>query len=431
MTRYPELNRVGLLAEIGNAREIYTSGCAAEIVALPDLLSDALPDASITNILSPLINRRSYASPVSGRRARTFFLNREVKLHMSAGVIDLCPWSYQQIIHWLKDVVKMDVAIIMVSPPDANGWVSIGVQGDFFPLFRNRIGKIIAVVNPQMPTTRSQFQIALSEFDAVFSYDQPLLSPPADVGDVDPMVEIIAGNVANLIPDGATIQLGLGKISQAVARTLVDHRNLGVLSGLVDDNILHIEGKGVLDKSRPIVAGAAIGSVEMYEALHDNPRFRFTTSEETHGFASLVNAESYHSINSTLQVDLFGQINSELVNGRLISTPGGFTDTLRGAYMNPKGRAIVTLRARGGTKTAPGIVAHLSSPSMVSSSKSDADAVVSEFGVAELRNLSMDQRAHALIAIAAPEDRARLSNEWDAFHAGNRTGPARIGADVK
>lgn len=431
MTRYPELNRADLLAAIGDAREIYSSGCAAEIAVLPDLLGDALPDASVTNILSPLINRRSYASPVSGRRARTFFLNREVKLHMAAGVIELCSWSYQQIIHWLKNVVRTDVAIIMVSPPDAAGLVSIGVQSDFFPLFQHRIGKCIAVVNPQMPATRSQYRIALSEFDSVFSYDHPLLSPLVDDGEADPVVATIAGNVANLLPDGATIQLGLGKISQAVARALVDHRNLGVLSGLVDDNILHIEEKGVLDRSRPIMTGAAIGSPELYAALHDNPRFRFTTSEETHGLASLVNAPNYHSINSTLQVDLFGQINSEMVNGRLISTPGGFTDTLRGAYMNPTGRAIVTLRARGGAKTAPGIVAHLSSPTMVSSAKSDVDAVVSEFGVAELRNLSMDQRAHALIAIAAPEDRARLSNEWDAFHTENKTGPARVGTEVK
>lgn len=418
--RFPELTSEGLASTLGAPREIYVSGCAAEITALPDLMGNGYAGATVTAILSPLINVRSYASPAAGRRCRSFFLNAEVKRHLDQGAVDLCPWSYSQIGHWLTQRAQMDAAVVMISPPDAAGMVSLGVQTDFLPLFRHRVGRLIAVINPQMPRTVGMSQIPLSAFAAVFSADQPLLTPATAPETEDPEIERIAALVADMIPDGATIQLGLGKVSQSVARGLVSHQKLSVVSGLVDDNILMIEGMGVLDRSRPIVTGAAIGSRVLYDALEGNERFCFSTTAETHGLDSLLGHDRFFSVNTTLQVDLFGQINSEMVNGRMISTPGGFPDFLRGATMSATGRGIVTVRARGGAKTAPGIVAQLSAPAAVSAAKTDADVVVSEFGVAEVRFLSMDARAEALIAIAAPEDRDRLQDEWDAFRRGGR-----------
>lgn len=422
--RFPDLTADGLIGALGTACEVYVSGCAAEIVALPDMLGNRLAGATITSILSPLVNVRSYASPHVGRRCRTFFLNAEVKKHLDLGVVDLCPWSYSQIAYWLAHRAAIDAVVVMVTPPDADGFVSLGVQTDFFPLFRHRVGKLIAVVNPQMPRTMGMSRFPLSGFAAVFAIDQPLLSPPeAHEGD-DPEIKQIASHVANMIPDGATIQLGLGKVSQSVARGLVNHKALGVVSGLVDDNILTLEGLGVLDRTRPILTGAAIGSRALYEALNGNERFCFSTTAETHGLDSLLGHDRFYSVNTTLQVDLFGQINSELVNGRMISTPGGFPDFLRAATMNPTGRGIVTVRARGGAKTAPGIVTQMTSPAGVSAAKTDVDVVVTEFGVAEVRFLTLDARAEALIAIAAPEDRDRLQGEWDMFRRGGR--PAAV-----
>lgn len=418
--RFPDLTTDALIAAIGPALEVYVSGCAAEITTLPDLMGDALAGVTVTSILSPLVNMRSYAAPAVGRRCRTFFLNAEVKRHLDQGVIDLCPWSYAQIAYWFAHKAAIDAAVVMVSPPDADGLVSLGVQSDFLPLFRHRIGRLIAVVNPQMPRTLGMTQIPLSDFFAVFSTDQPLLSPPAATEGDDPDIARIADHVAALIPDGATIQLGLGKVSQSVAKGLVGHKGLAMVSGLVDDNILMLEGMGVMDRSRAIVTGAAIGSRVLYDAVDGNERFRFSTTAETHGLDSLLGRDCFYSVNTTLQVDLFGQVNSEVVNGRMISTPGGFPDFLRGATMNPTGRGIVTVRARGGAKTAPGIVMQMTAPASVSAAKTDVDVVVSEFGVAELRFLPMDARAEALIAIAAPEDRDRLQSEWDAFRRGGR-----------
>ncbi|MFV0490699.1 MAG: acetyl-CoA hydrolase/transferase family protein [Pseudorhodobacter sp.] len=417
--KYTDLTSEALIRELGCAREIYVSGCAAEITALPDLLGHSQAGATVTTILSPLVNTRSYADPVSGRRCRSFFLNREIKEHMRGGYVDFCPWSYSRIAQWLCDDVVMDAAVIMTSPPDDHGRVSLGIQTDFFPLFRHRTRKLIAVVNPELPYTEGPTVLPLEDFDAVFAAEQPLLTAPAG-GKSDEVATAIATNVAELLPDGATIQLGLGKVSQAVAGLLLSHRDLSMVSGLVDDNVLRLDEAGAMRRDRPIITGAAIGSAGFYATLHCNPRFSFRPTDLTHASGVLAKLDRFFSVNSTLQVDLFGQINSEMVNGRLISTPGGFPDFLRGAMLNPEGRSIVTVRARGGHKTAPGIVSQFTSPAAVTGTKTDIDIVVSEFGVAEVAGLTMDARAATLIAIAAPEDRDRLQDEWDAYRITGR-----------
>lgn len=420
LRKFPELTAKALAKEIVGAKEIYVSGCAAEITALPRLLGAA--GATVTAILSPLINTRSYADPATGRRCRSFFLNREIREHMRSGHAELCPWSYGRIARWLGAEVVMDAAVIMTSPPDEGGRVSLGVQTDFLPLFRHRVGRLIAVVNPELPFTEGPTVLPLDRFDAVFSVDQPLLSVPAESGALDEVTRAIAAHVAGLVPDGATIQLGLGKVSQAVAGLLGGHRGLGMVSGLVDDNVLRLEMAGAMRRDQPIVTGAAIGTPDLYAALHRNARFSFKPADQTHAPRLLAELPLFHSINSSLQVDLFGQINSEMVNGRLISTPGGFPDFLRGAVINPEGRSIVTVRARGGGKVAPGIVSQLTNPASVTGTKTDVDTVVSEFGVAQVVGLSLDARAQALIAIAAPEDRDRLQAEWDEYRITGRTG---------
>ncbi|RJG03290.1 acetyl-CoA hydrolase/transferase family protein [Noviherbaspirillum sedimenti] len=414
-----DLTGNGLVDAIGPAREIYVSGCSAEIVGLPELLGNSLPGATVTGILSPLLNTRSYASPVSGRRCRTFFLNKEIKQHLSAGLVDLCPWTYSQISNWLRNTINFDAAVVMVSPPDDQGRVSLGVQCDFLPLFRGRVKRLIGVVNPKMPYTFGDTTIPLDAFSAVFGLEHDLLSPPAPkAAEANPSIETIGRAIADLIPDGATIQLGIGKIPQAVSRRLTEHRNIGVISGLVDDDILYMEDQGVLDRSKPIVTGVAIGSSELYAQVHKNPRFSFQPCSRTHKLEALIGVDRFYSVNATLQIDLFGQINSEMIDGRFISVPGGFPDFLRGASMNPTGRAIVALQASAGKSTSPGIVFSLSTPASVTATKTEVDLIVTEFGVAQLKNLSMDQRAEALIAIAAPEDRDALQAEWSAFRGG-------------
>lgn len=411
---------------IGATREIWVSGCSAEIAGLPDLLDEGGVTARVSGIVSPLMNVRSYASPQLGRRCRTFFLNRELRQHLTDGYVDLCPWTYSQITRWLQEKSDFGAAVIMVSPPDNEGNVSLGVQCDFLPLFRHRVKRLIAVVNNQMPFTFGVTRIPLDEFSAVFEIDQSLLTLPVASGDTSEAIERIARNIAEAIPDGATLQLGIGKIPQTVLSKMRDHHSIRIHSGLVDDDVLLMEDAGVLDLHHPIRTGVAMGSPELYRRVARNPRFHFCPSSETHLAESIRLAGNFRSVNAALQVDLFGQVNSEMVDGRLISVPGGFPDFQRGAANNPEGRSILAIHARAGAKTRPGIVAALSVPAQVSAAKTDVDMIVTEFGVAELRDLSMDERAEALIEIAAPEDRNALSNAWDEMRSRALGRPAAI-----
>jgi acyl-CoA hydrolase len=314
---------------------------------------------------------------------------------------------------WMAAKVTFDAAVIMVSAPDARGHVSLGTQADFLPIFRHRIGRMIAVINPAMPRTSGHEAIPLDAFAAVFETDQPLLSPKADTAEADSTTQAIARRVAEVVPDGASIQLGIGKLAQAVSRGLAGHRRLRIISGLVDDDVLRLDEAGALDRDLPITTGVAIGSQAFYAALDGNRRFAFCPATHTHNAAALAAADPFFAINTTMQVDLFGQVNSEMVNGRMISVPGGFPDFHRAARTGRNGRAIVALRAGASGKAGPGIVPCLSTPAAVTATKTDIDIVVTEFGVADLRDASFDQRAERLIAIAAPGDRDSLFNDWD------------------
>lgn len=407
-----DLTASALADALGPSREIWVSGCSAEIAGLPDLLDEGGITGRISGIISPLLNTRSYASPDLGRRARTFFLNKELRTHLAEGHVDLCPWTYTQIMAWLQGPLPVDAAIVMVSPPDANGNVSLGTQCDFLPLFHQRLPRLIAVINPHMPYTLGDNLIPLVRFSAVFEQSQPLLSLSHRASAADPQIDRIATNIANLIPDGATIQCGIGRIPQAVFSKMRDHRGIKVQSGLVDDDILLLEDLGVLDQARAIRTAVAMGSDALYQRVAHNPRFHFCATDQTHTIAALSAATDFRSINAALQVDLFGQVCAEMVDGRLIAMPGGFPDFVRGAGTAPNARSIIAVQAGAGTKTKPGIVASLSQPAQVTATKTEVDTIVTEFGTAHLRELSMDQRAEALIAIAAPQDQNSLSEAW-------------------
>ncbi|WP_051419642.1 acetyl-CoA hydrolase/transferase C-terminal domain-containing protein [Paracoccus pantotrophus] len=407
-----DLTGAALADALGPSREVWVSGCSAEIAGLPELLDEGGVTARISGIISPLLNTRSYASPALGRRCRTFFLNRELRDHLAEGHVDLCPWTYSQIMRWLCDSAPIDAAIVMVSAPDAEGNVSLGVQCDFLPLFRHRLGRMIAVINPHMPFTLGEALVPLDCFSAVFESDQELLTLPEARQASDPQIDRIAANIAAQIPDGATVQCGIGRIPQAVFSRMRDHRDIRVHSGLVDDDILLLEDLGVLDRDTPIRTGVAMGSVALYRRIDRNPRFHFCATDRTHVQDAICATPGFRSVNAALQVDLFGQINAEMVDGRLISVPGGFPDFVRGAGAAAGARSIVAVQARGGAKTRPGIVAALSHPAQVTAAKTDVDMIVTEFGTAELRDLSMDQRAEALIGIAAPEDQPALATAW-------------------
>ncbi|WP_051419713.1 acetyl-CoA hydrolase/transferase family protein [Paracoccus pantotrophus] len=397
---------------LAGAREIYVSGCSAEISDLPGMLGATPEGASITGIFSPILNTQSYADTLSRRRCRTFFLNRDLRRDMASGLVDFCPWTYTGITGWLGAPGRFDTAIVMVSPPDAEGRCSFGTQADFLPDFYRNVPRLIGVINPNMPATAGVEGIPISRFAATFEYDFPLLEIAAKDQGSDPASDAIARNLAGLIPDGATLQMGIGRVPQAMAAALVGHRGLRVHSGLVDDNTLLLERSGALDPRVPITSGVAMGSGELYDTIRNNPRFSFQPTSHTHSQAVIAAIPKFFAINAAIQVDLFGQINSEGSDGRLLASPGGLPEFLRGADQSPGGAAIIALRAGRSRKGEGGIVPRICEPRLVTSPRYDVDIVVTENGVADMRHLSMDERAEALIAVADPAEQAALAESW-------------------
>lgn len=409
-----QLKAAALANALGDAQEIYVSGCSAEVPGLSELLSEAGITATITGITSPILNVGSYADQALRRRYRTFFLNAALRRDMAAGLVDFCPWTYGAISKWLSKPKRFDAAIVMVSPPDADGLCSFGTQSDFLPDFYQDMPRLIGVINPNMPRTLGVPGISLVQFSTLFELDVPVMSISGDDVPDDPLSETIARHVANLIPDGATIQMGIGKVPQALTQALVSHRHLRVHTGLVDSNIIALEASGALSSDHPIVTGVAMGSRELYDLVHENPRFRFAPASYTHAAEVLANTPKLIAMNGALQVDLFGQLNSEGGDGRILASPGGLPEFLRGAQRSEGGLVIVALKAQRGRKGEGGIVAQISEPRLVTGPRYDIDVVVTEHGAMDLRQLSLDQRAEALISLADPDMRATLTDRWAA-----------------
>ncbi len=399
-----------------NARSVYVSACAAEIGDAPDLFRRHPPqDATVTGLFTPLVNKLSYVDPEIGLTVRTFFLTKGLKQHLPTGMVDYCPWRYGMIDRFLSAPGRFDTAVAMVSPPDSEGRCSFGVQADFLPSFYGQIPNLIGFINPHMPRTAGHPTIPYASFAAVVDYPVALKAAQFPAADADALA--IAGRIAALVPDGATVQCGIGQIPSAALAALKHHRGLKVHSGVVDDGILTLEAGGALDRDAPIVTGTAVGSRMLYDALSDTARFSLRPVAFTHAFGSVAGTPNFHAINSVLQIDLFGQVSAEGSAGRLVASPGGLPDFTRAALHSPGGRSIVAVRAREGGK-ARGIVPLLDHPHTATCPAADADIVVTEFGAADIRDLSLDRRAEALIAIADPARQASLAADWAKIRTG-------------
>jgi acyl-CoA hydrolase len=256
--------------------------------------------------------------------------------------------------------------------------------------------------------------LAVADADLLVTLEGPLVEAPAaketETG------ATIARRVADLVPDGAHIQIGIGGAPDRVWTFLRDHRGLVLRSGMATCGLRELAEVGALANGGDHLAGIAYGSVDFYNWLRDTDLVKFATTLETHGLPALIATPRLHSINSALEVDLFGQVNVEWQGRALSSGVGGGPDFMRAAAFSPGGRSIIALPATARTGKVSRIVAHLDRPS-VSVARSDIDTVVTEYGVAELRNKGLDERARALIAIAAPHFRSELDEEWRALRA--------------
>lgn len=403
-----------IIAELRPGLEVYLQGAVGEPLALREALMaapEALSGVSLTSCLIPGINGFDYAALNPLARLTTFMLPPALRASFETGSVVVRPMAYSQIAEWMRSGPAPDLAILQVTPPDAEGLCSYGPCADFAPIVARRAGRRLAFVNPLLPRPRQGPTIPHASLDIAIEAEGPFITavePPPTPAQAE-----IARRVAAMVPDAAAIQTGIGGVPAATLAELTKRRGLRVHSGLVTEGYRLLDEAGALAPRDDIVTGFACGSADFVKWACD--RCLFADAGVTHGAAPLARIDHFFAINSALEVDLFGQANIEWRAGQLVSGLGGAPDFARAARRSRGGRAILALPASAGRTSR--IVARLTSPT-VSLPAADADLVITEHGIADVRGLTLDERAEALIEVAASEHRAALAEAWSEIRRG-------------
>jgi acyl-CoA hydrolase len=321
------------------------------------------------------------------------------------------PWVFGSQGPWAADAV-----LVQTAPCDDAGRLSLGVSTSYALPVARTAPLVIAEVNHRMPRTRGDSTIPLDRVAAWVETDRPLVRYPSpEIGEVE---RRIAAHVAELVPDGATIQVGIGATPEAVVSGLRGHRDLGVHSALFDAMLPLLEAgaiTGAQNRRHPgcLDLGEVMGTEPLFRWVHDNPRVFMETSATIHDPRVVAGLERFVSINSAIEVDLTGQVNAESVGERQVAGIGGQFDFVAGAALGG-GRSVIALPSTGRRGETSRIVARLGSGTPVTTPRHLVDCVVTEFGRAELRGLSDEQRARGLIRLAHPQFREGLEREWRA-----------------
>ncbi|WP_156840669.1 acetyl-CoA hydrolase/transferase family protein [Novosphingobium aquimarinum] len=403
-----------LLDEFRPGKTIYLPGATGEIVALAKALADdpeRMAGVRMVSCLLPGMNAFDYAALDPSARSTVFLLTSAMKGSLAEGRVDLMPLSYSATAAYIAQDAGIETAFAHVSEPDAQGQCSFGVAADFSPIAWEAAARRIAVVNPRMPRMPGPM-LAIGEADRVIEIDHPLIEVAAAPQSVD--VSAIAERAAQLVPDGAALQIGLGGAPAGLWQALSGHRDLRLRSGLIAQGFEVLAEAGALEANAIHRCGILCGDAGFYQRMSARGDIVLADTRTTHGAMSLASEARFIAANSAIEVDLLGQVNVEWQGGKLSSGVGGAPDFVRAAAISPEGRAMVLVpsTARGGTVSR--IVPRLTAPS-VSLSRDLADTVITEHGVAELRGLSLDGRAQAMIAIAAPAWRDSLEGQWRAL----------------
>jgi acyl-CoA hydrolase len=308
----------------------------------------------------------------------------------------------------LRTALVPDVVLVHTSPAH-QGKVSLGTEVNVLPAAieaaRARGGLVVAQVNPRMPYTFGDGELDVDVVDCALEVDAPLAGPAVRAG--DEVSALIGRQVAALVPDGATLQLGIGAVPDSTLAALTRHRGLRIWSEMVSDGVLRLDDAGALDADVPLVASFLFGSPRLYAWVHRNPRVRLARTERSNDPSAISRRPAMTSVNSALQVDLFAQANASRLGARIHSGFGGATDFLVGALHSPGGQALVALPSWHPRAQVSTIVPLLENPA----TSFQPSAVVTEHGTAVVRGRTERQQAAALVDVAAPQVRAELREE--------------------
>lgn len=400
------------LAAIRPGSRIYLgTGCAAprHLIAALESLEPGPADLEFVSFLATLASPTTQASRY---RHRSFFVGSDIRDLQAAGRLDYVPISLEEVPTLLANGrLPIDVALLQVSPPDARGFVSLGVSVDLAPAVLGVARHVIAEINPAMPRTHGSSFVHIDRFDAFIEVDTPVTEyrhPPA--GET---ADRVARYIAAIIEDGSTLQIGLGRVPNEALHHITDRRDLGIHSDVITDGIMSLVEAGVVTGRRKtlhrdrIVTSYCLGTRRLYDFVHDNPRFDFQPIEEVCDPRAIAANHRMVSITQAFAIDLTGQVCVDQLEGQFyggLSTQAAF---IRGAARSPGGKPIVCLASTtedGASRIKP----LLAAGDGVGIARSDVHYVVTEYGIAYLFGKSIRERALAMIEVAHPDHRDAL-----------------------
>jgi acetyl-CoA hydrolase len=409
-------------------RVFMTGNCSVPHRVLNALVQYA-PDLENVELCQALtVAGSEYVAPeMEGHiRVNSVFISANVRKAIQDGRADFTPVMLSEVPLLFKNKIRpLDVALIHTSAPDRNGYCSYGVETGLTKSAAESAKIIIAQVNQRMPRLHGDTLIHVKDMDYIVPVDDALAELPMDNGEKDYVVEKIAGFIAERIPDGATMQLGIGGIPNAVLGFLKDKKDLGVHSELFSDGIIDLVESGVITGARKsihkhkIIAGFLLGTQRLWDWVDDNPIIELHCTEYVNHPFTIAQNDRMVAINSAIEIDLTGQVCADSIGTKFFSGVGGQVDFIFGASMSKDGLPIIALPStatlRDGT-TISRIVPMLKPGAGVVTTRNHIRFIATEFGMVDLYGRTIRERTNLLISIAHPDFRHDLRKQASALH---------------
>lgn len=417
MTRWIEAHEVAEHLQPG--MNVFVAGATAEPGTILEALQkqpQCCAGIRFVSVSIPGINNVDFSTFHEDCKSTAFFATPENRAAIASGRVDFMPMHYRSLFDYFAGHQGFDLVLAQLPSPADDNRFSLGVCADFLPAVLDNARLVIGEMNKQQPAPVDSPTWPISRLDMAVACDQPV-SIAAQAG-IDQAGADVAAHVAAIVRDGDCLQVGIGSIASAILNALFDKNDLGIHSGMVSDGVMalalagNINGKNKTIDAGRIVTGTTLGSQRLIEWAGSAPELSVRPVNYTHDVSVIRQLDQFVSINSALQVDLFGQVNSDMLDGRQHSGSGGSVDMIRATKLSAGGRAIIALKATANGGAISRIVSALPQHAATTILRTDVDYVVTEFGARRIRHLSTTARAEALLEIAAPQFRESLREEW-------------------
>jgi len=402
---------------------VHTAACASDF--LIQAVLDEVEKRNLKDIKFYHLHIEGTAPHVSTKwsklvQTNCFFVGRNCREAVQAGRASYIPVFLSEIPKLFSErIIPIDVALVQVSPFDDKGHTTLGPSVDITMTAVHCAKYVLGQINKFIPRVLGDGILSRSDFHLLIEHDNEIVAH--DCSDLSDSAKTIGHFVASLIDDGATLQMGIGDIPNAVLSNLVHHKHLGIHTEMFSDGVIPLLESGVVDnrykKIHPykVVSSFAVGSRKLYDFLDNNSLMQFMGSDFVNDPRVILKNPKVCAINSALEVDLTGQVCADSIGPKIYSGVGGQVDFMRGAALSEGGKAIIALPSRTG-RGLPKIVSGLRAGAGVVTSRAHVQFIVTEFGIADLRGKSLKERTRLLIQLAHPDDRENLEREAHQFN---------------